>query len=144
MGYMLLLLTAAVMAVCTAQDLRRKRISAKYVFLFIAFNLFLAMMNRNSWKDMLMGMLLGISLFGTSMVTGGKIGKGDALIVMGVGIYLGIWMALLMFFCSLILSCLYGGYLLKKKKGWSCQMAFLPFLFVPYGGILMLRICGSV
>lgn len=142
--YILLLFTAAVMAVCTAQDVRKKKISANYVFLFIACNLFLAMMNKNGWKDMLTGMVPGISLFGISMVTRGKIGQGDALIVTGAGIYLGIWMTLLMFFCSLVLSCLYGGYLLKKKRGWSCQMAFLPFLFVPYGGILMLRICGGI
>lgn len=121
-----------IMAVCTGEDICRKQIHTRNLALFIPANFLLAWCSRNEWKMMAAGAVLGIIFFVISICTEEKIGKGDAVLIIGMGINLGFWTALVVVFLALCEVCIYGLIFLRKRKGWSYEIAFVPFLLVPY------------
>lgn len=122
----------AIMIVCTIEDICNKRIHTVWIAAFTGLNFFLAWYSKTDWKDMAAGLVMGIVLMVISICTDEKIGKGDAFIVAGMGVYLGFQTVLMIVFAALILVCLYGGIFWRRKKGLAYEVAFIPFLLVPY------------
>lgn len=127
------------MVVCTVRDILKKRIYLGETGVFVVANLVLAWCEQIDWKSMILGMLLGVIFMVVSLCTKERVGKGDAILIMGAGIYLGFIEALIVVFTALLLASVYGCFLLWKKKGWSCEMAFVPFLLIPYTGAVILQ-----
>lgn len=129
------------MLVCMAEDIYRKQVHVVYLTVFVLANLIMAWCNQNSWKMTAAGSILGVLFLSISICTEEKIGKGDAVFIGGMGIYLGFWSALMVVFLALILVCLYSLIFLKKKKGWSYEIAFVPFMLVPYAVVVVYQLC---
>ncbi|MDO5410912.1 MAG: hypothetical protein Q4F21_10760 [Lachnospiraceae bacterium] len=123
---------AAVMAICVRGDLIVKQIRVEWIWVFIGINSMLAWCLHGNLKTSISGLALGILFWIISIGTAEKIGKGDAGMISGIGIYLGFWKTLAIVFTALLMASVYGMVLLKQKKGWTCKMAFIPFLCIPY------------
>lgn len=130
------------MVVCTIRDIKRKQVGLGEMSLFMIANLILACCEAIECKNMILGMVLGVLFLLISIATRERVGKGDAILIMGAGIYLGFIELLVVVFVALLLASGYGFFLLWKKKGWSYEMAFVPFLLFPYTGAVILRFFG--
>ena len=126
------------LTLCAVRDILQKQIYISEIIAFALINLILAWYEKIGWGAMVFGVLPGIVLFLVSVCSREKMGKGDAFLVMGAGIYLGIVKIFLVVFAALLLSSVYGLFLLWKKKGWAYEIAFVPFLLVPYTGAVIL------
>lgn len=81
------------------------------------------------YKDMLLGMAIGVFFLAISILTEGKIGKGDSLYLIALGMLLGFQKMMIISTVALLLSALVGVMLLISKKGTKkTQLPFLPFL----------------
>lgn len=127
------------MIVCTIEDVLKKQICLRETGIFVAANLVLAWCERVGWRMLISGMVLGIFFMIISICTKEKIGKGDAILIMGTGSYLGGMGGLIVVFSALLLALVYGLFLVWKKKGWAYEMAFVPFLLIPYTGAVVLH-----
>ena len=76
---------------------------------------------------------IGMIMYGISLISGEKIGKGDALLLGVTGIFLGFWANLVVLW---IASCLIaaGGVVavLVLHKGKEYELPFVPFLFAGF------------
>lgn len=83
------------------------------------------------------GMLFGGILIGVSKISKGQIGMGDAVVFTITGVVFGFWNNLFLLFYSLVLSAIYAGILLLKKKIHKKQsIAFLPFVAIGMLGVI--------
>lgn len=128
--------------ICTVEDWRRKSISVIYTAVFLAANMLLAYCQKLEITFVLAGFMVGVFFFLVSLGTGEKIGKGDALFIMGIGVCFGFYRTLGVVFLALLMSSIYGAWmsLAKKRRPWSCEIAFIPFLWIPYTILLFLQI----
>lgn len=131
------------MIVFTVEDISRKQIHTVRLAVFILLNFILAWSNQTDWITIVAGAILGILFLIISICTKEKIGKGDAIIIGGIGIYLGFQAALMIVFVALLMICIYGLFFVRKKNGWSCEIAFVPFLLVPYASAVILQLYNS-
>lgn len=77
------------------------------------------------------GLLVGGLLFAGSLLSGEKIGRGDAIVFGILGVLLGPFETLLLLMVSLSFSAVYSVCLLVKKKAKKGDaIAFLPFVFL--------------
>lgn len=84
------------------------------------------------------GILVGVILLGISYITRQKIGAGDGLLVMILGAYLGFEGIGVMLLYALTLSAIWSGLLLIiKKVNRHYTIAFIPFIFISYIGVLI-------
>ena len=127
------------LALCSAEDIRRSRIRLNPLLAFGILGIFLHMLWRmQSIEDLLMGMTVGVALLFVSVLTGGKIGVGDAVLLMVTGIYLGLRQNLELFLYGLFLCSLWAlGLLILRKKNRKDSVPFVPFLRAAYMGILV-------
>lgn len=128
--------------ICTIEDWRQKNISVICTAIFLAANMLLAYCQKHEIAFMLTGFMVGVLFFLISLGTGEKIGKGDALFIMGIGVCFGFYQTLGVVFLALLMSSIYGVwmYFVKKSRSWSCEIAFIPFLWIPYTILLFLQI----
>lgn len=134
---------AAVMSMltlCSAQDIKKKQIRLHPVLLFGILGIILHMLFRmQSIENMLLGMSVGVTLLVLSKLTGGRIGAGDAVLLIVTGIYLGFEQNMQLFFSGLLLSGIWAlGVLVLKKKSRKDSIPFIPFLLAAYMGMLVL------
>ncbi|MCI8401812.1 MAG: hypothetical protein HFI38_06935 [Lachnospiraceae bacterium] len=86
--------------------------------------------------DTLAGAAAGILFWGFSCLTGERMGKGDALVILCLGLYLGFRVTLaVLLFALLLSSCAALYLLLVKKKAAQTAIPFIPFLT---GGLICL------
>lgn len=133
---MILKLTAAaavvLIGICSVIDAIRKIILMSHIMIFMILNGSMSYLSQNNWKFALSGAAVGIVLAAVSVLTRESLGKGDAFLVLGSGLYLGFFENLIMVFSALLLSSLYGLVLFAGKKNWKQEIPFTPFLAVPY------------
>lgn len=136
---------AAVMSMltlCSAEDIKKKQIRLHPVLLFGILGIILHMLFRmQSIENMLLGMSVGVTLLVLSKLTGGRIGAGDAVLLIVTGIYLGFEQNMQLFFSGLLLSGIWAlGVLVLKKKSRKDSIPFIPFLLAAYMGMLVLAL----
>lgn len=86
--------------------------------------------NRNIW-DILAGMFIGVVLYFISVITKGKIGRGDGVLFMVTAVYLGFWNNLVLLWIACILAGVVGSVMMiffKKKKDY--KLPFVPFVLL--------------
>lgn len=84
------------------------------------------------------GLLIGILLLGISYITRQRIGVGDGLLIMILGVYLGFEVIGVVLLYALTLSAIWSVLLLIiKKVNRHYEVAFIPFIFVSYIGVLI-------
>jgi leader peptidase (prepilin peptidase) / N-methyltransferase len=84
------------------------------------------------------GVLIGFTLLGISYITRQKIGVGDGLLIILLGANLGFEGIILVLLYALTLSALWSAALLIiKKVNRHYTIAFIPFIFISYIGVLI-------
>ena len=84
------------------------------------------------------GLAAGSLFWLFSRLSDGQLGEGDALVIVCLGLYLGLWKSLTVVLAALFLSSGVALYLfLFRRKPSRTAMPFLPFLAA---GFLILRI----
>lgn len=127
------------LTLCTAQDIRKKQIRLNPLLFLGILGILLHMLWRiHSIENLLLGMSVGIVLLVVSILTGGKIGAGDAVLLIVTGIYLGLEQNLELFFCGLLMCsvCSLALFVFRKKSR-KDSIPFVPFLLAAYMGMLV-------
>ncbi len=119
-------------------DYRKKEIARKVLILMILLvGVNYLLYQPISIQSSLGGLMLGIVLLLLSVITKEKIGKGDAYLIMVLGGYLGISRISLVLLYALTLCAILSGLLLIcKKVKREYRVAFVPFIFVGFIGVL--------
>lgn len=119
-------------------DYKKKEVASKALLLMIALvatNYLLY--HPVSIQSLLGGLILGVLLYLISVITKEKIGKGDAYLIMVLGIYLGFsQVSLLLLYALTLCAILSGVLLIGKKVRREYRVAFVPFIFIGFIGVL--------
>ena len=91
--------------------------------------------------ELLLGLLPGIFLLAVSLVTGDKLGKGDAMVFLVCGIYLGLYQTILLLMFSLFVTGVCGCFcILLRKASYQSALPWMPFVFA---GFLFMQLTGA-
>ncbi len=111
------------------QDVRTKKISYIWFLVNVPLAILISYISGMGLLDMLYGLLVGGALLALALISGDRIGKGDALVVLVMGIYLGISGCFFSLLLALFLSAIFGaGLVLFRKKSPKAHICFTPFL----------------
>ena len=86
------------------------------------------------------GAVLGLLFLLISICTHERIGKGDGFLILGTGVYMGFWASFMIVFAAMLLVCIYGLFVIKKKRGWKYEIPFAPFLAASYIMAVILQV----
>lgn len=123
-----------ILLVCGIQDIRNKKISLWIISLGALLTVAgIILCGSLSVAETIGGMGVGAVVLLISMVTKGKIGLGDGLILCVTGLVLGFWGNIELFGLALLLAAVVSIFLLvfqlaNRKK----SIPFVPFLFLGY------------
>ncbi len=111
------------------QDLREKRISYLWLLINALVAIVVSCVCGMEIPDMLLGLIPGGILLLASLVTGDRIGRGDACIVLIMGIYTGLSTCFFSLLLALILSAVFGVVMvILGRFGMKRGVIFTPFL----------------
>lgn len=128
------IITGTMLMVCGIQDLRSKRVTLWIIVISLILNsICLPFCNSINLPDIVGGVTIGIAVIILSIGTGGKIGKGDGMLLCATGMGLGFWGNLELFAIALLLAAIVSIILLaarlaNRKK----SIPFVPFLLLAY------------
>lgn len=127
------------LTLCSAEDIKKKQICLNRVLFFGILGILFHMLWRmQSIENLLLGMSVGVVLLFLSVLTGGRIGAGDAVLLIVTGIYLGLEKNLELFFFGLFLCSIWAlGLLVLRKRNRKDSIPFVPFLLAAYMGMLV-------
>ncbi len=123
------------------EDIKSHLVDMRKVAMFAIAGLLLQIiLKEEGLMSLVMGILAGGFVYLVSLVSREKIGKGDAFIVMTMGIYMGFSDLIKSLWLASILAAA-GGLLIiaLKKKNLRYEMPFVPFLL---GGYLIVYSCS--
>lgn len=122
---------------CLIADMRRQKIPALYLmaslmgsFLFVFWRI---SGGEETMSDLFLSVMPGVFLLLTAAIAPGRIGAGDGVVFLVIGLLVGCRNAFVILFLALLLTAGYGGYLLiRKKADRSYALAWMPFIFSGY------------
>lgn len=122
---------------CAVSDFRRKEIPILFLTVVtavaVAAVLWRIVNGDYTVNECLLSLLPGVFLLLVFVVTGGKIGIGDGVVFIIIGLMIGCMSAFVVMFLSLIFSATWGGYLmLRKKVGKDTSIPWMPFVLAGY------------
>jgi len=127
------------LGISSVTDIKRKQISLFVVSGgFVAGVLFCLFKNPEGERmlSIFTALFPGIFLMSVSVLSEGKVGMGDGLIVCVGGLFLGFEKAMEWLFIASVICALYGfGIVLIQRKNTKTELAFVPFLFLATVGI---------
>ncbi len=127
----------------SAEDIKRKTVPVIPIMGWGIFAIVLHLISgKNDIISMAVGMIPGAIAYVLSVLTKEKIGKGDAVLLIVTGLYMGFWENVFMLWVGLIFAAI-GGIvaivMFKRKRG--DELPFVPFLFAGY---LVILVCNGV
>ncbi|HBI72699.1 MAG TPA: hypothetical protein DDY59_05865 [Lachnospiraceae bacterium] len=133
------IIIGVLLLLCSIQDVRRKKLSlwviltgAVLIGICMPFSTSLSLLDRFG------GVIVGVGVIGISLLTGGKIGMGDGLLLCVTGIGLGFWGNMELFAAALaaaaVVSILLLVFRLANRKK---SIPFVPFLLFSFLSILV-------
>jgi len=91
------------------------------------------------------GVGVGVVMLAFSILSKEKIGKGDALIVMVSGLYLGFMNTLVLVWFSSILAAIFGLITLRKYDNYrEAELPFVPFILIGYMILFTIKSFGGI
>ncbi len=119
------------LGICSIEDVLEKQVSLLVVAMFSIVAIGMRVY-ENNWNTMeiIGGVAVGVFVYILALCTGEKVGKGDAVLLMGTGLYLDFWSNLILLWVASSAAGVYSLLLMlcrKKRKGY--RFAFVPFLF---------------
>lgn len=126
--------------ICALIDLKTKKVEGLLLVVFAAAGIILYLIVRPvGLIEEMTGVLMGAAFILIWHVTGGKIGLGDALLMVVTGIFLGGKDNAALIMGAMLLAALYSGFMLMiKKADRTKEIAFVPFLFLSYLGMAVI------
>lgn len=130
-------LTGMFLIPCTIFDIRNKGISKRYLIIamivVLATEGILIIKEERSITDLFIDIMPGIFLLLITGITKGKMGAGDGIVFLILGLMIGYFPALMVMTAALFLSGIYGGYLmLVKKASRTLTIPWMPFVLMAY------------
>ena len=127
-------------------DIRTKQVKVLEIMFFgvlgILFNL---ICKPYSLINVAGGVMVGGLLYLFSVLSKEKIGKGDSLIVMVSGLFLGFHNTLLLLWVSSLIAAIIGTVIVKKHgKEMDLELPFIPFLLIGYLVICIVNTLGGL
>lgn len=120
-----------VLTMLTYTDIRKRRIPILPVLGMGAVLFALHVVAEKNVFKILCGMIPGMLLLLFSLLSKEKIGMGDAVLLVCLGMGYSFEQVLSMFFCALVLAAVVSGVLLSLKKvGRKTEIPFVPFLLL--------------
>ena len=118
----------------TLLDLRKKEVNISLCIIFALVGLIYEIfISKTDILSIILGIIPGIFLMLTSIVTNEEIGKGDAVILGIIGIFLGLKKSILVLIYALFMTVIIGGILLLiRKKNKKYKIPFVPFILFSY------------
>lgn len=127
------------LGICTYEDIRKKQVEVLSVLAFGILGVLIHMINQSTTiLNILGGMAIGLVVYVISLLSKEKIGKGDALIIAISGIYIGFWDNLILFWGATTIAGMIGLIYIAFGRR-NKELPFVPFLFITYVGILILK-----
>lgn len=121
------------LAGCLVQDIRSGAISVRWLALHALLAVLTVYFAGMRLAEPAAGLLPGVLLFCAAMITRERIGKGDAGLVLILGIYLGLWGCLSVLLLGCVLCVLFGGCMvLSHRLSPGRAVIFTPFLSAGY------------
>ncbi len=123
-----------ILGLCSYRDIREKHLRTGVLLSAAVLGLWMHLwFERIGLWDMAGGMAVGISLYLVAYLSGEKIGKGDALLVMVCGIFLGFWETIVLLWIAFLFAGLFGFVFMKVQHvGRNHELPFVPFLLLGY------------
>ena len=139
-SFILQLIVLLFLAVFTFYDLKYKRIPAWLLLLMAITGIIYVIRIGDYWNvSRYMGSSVGLLFLGFSILSHEAIGKGDALLFLILGWFLGMYLLIFLLFVAFTFSAIFSMVLLFMKKGnYKTSIPFLPFLYIAFGGICLL------
>lgn len=118
----------------TLIDLRKKEVNISLcISVALVGLIYEIFISKTDILSIILGILPGIFLMLTSIVTNEEIGKGDAAILSIIGIFLGLKKTILVLIYALFSTIIIGGILLLiRKKNKKYKIPFVPFILFSY------------
>lgn len=129
------MLCMLMLALCSYEDLRRKKISCNYPVVIAGVILFLqVVVFQQGIRKLFSGVVIGLIILIIGVVSKGRIGLGDGILVCITGLTLDFWGNLNMVYYALILAAIVSLLLMfLKRLSRKQSIPFVPFLFLSYG-----------
>lgn len=128
------------MAAASVVDIRKKKIPLILMLVLIGFAFIMHFLyGRLSIIEMAFGAVIGVFLLIISLLSHEKIGLGDGIIFVAVGLFLGFFGSLMVLWYSSLISAIAGLVILivKKKKKEGIEDVTLPFAPCVLVGIIL-------
>ena len=118
----------------TLIDLRKKEVNISLcISVALVGLIYEIFISKTDILSIILGILPGIFLMLTSIVTNEEIGKGDAAIFSTIGIFLGLIKTILVLIYAIFSTIIIGGILLLiRKKNKKYKIPFVPFILFSY------------
>lgn len=131
----------SMLAICSLFDLWKKQIPMVILLVFgITGILYQIYYGKLPLPDVFFGVMVGTALYVISIVSGEKIGKGDAMMLMSSGLYMGFWKNItLLWLGSAMAGVVCMVMYLCMKKGKDATVPFAPFLLGAYLVLWLVR-----
>ncbi|HWT74742.1 MAG TPA: prepilin peptidase [Mobilitalea sp.] len=128
------IILGAMLLICGIQDARKKKIS---VWIIAAGTILvggcLPFIHHILLIDRIGGVAVGVLIIMTSLITGGKIGLGDGILLCVTGLGLGFWGNLELFAIALLLAAIVSiGLLILRLADRKKSIPFVPFMLLGY------------
>ena len=122
------------------QDVRSRKIGVWLICAFGICGVFCHLIfQKGEYRSLLGGIAIGAAMMLVSVLTRGRVGLGDGMVLFVTGIFLGFEQNLMLFAASQMLTACFALFLFVfRKKGKSYEIPFIPFLLVSYVGLLAL------
>ena len=88
---------------------------------------------KQKLEAILFSMIIGVTLLVAAKISNQRIGYGDGIIFLILGLWIGFWDGISLLFFSLILSSIISVYLIiVRRKGRDYRIPFIPFVTAAY------------
>lgn len=137
-------IVAVLLGICSYTDIKERVVSLKILacFLIISIGLMIALNGCAgiTFKSVIFSVLPGLGMLAASRLLKEAIGTGDAYLLILTGFMIGTERNVILILCALMFSAVYAGILLiLKRKNKYDSIPFVPFLFVSYILILIIK-----
>lgn len=131
-----------ILALESISDIKNKSISIWHMIVFGVLGVVVnGIMYYQSLQSLIGGVVIGVLVLVFAFFSRGAIGKGDGVIFICIGIYLGLSKSLRLLFYSLIAAALVGGlYILVKKKSIKTQIPFVPCILIAHIAMTLMEV----
>lgn len=119
---------------CAITDLKSKTIPIWWTVVFgISAMIYQIFWKKQKLEAILFSMIIGVTLLVAAKISNQRIGYGDGIIFLILGLWIGFWDGISLLFFSLILSSIISVYfIIVRRKGRDYRIPFIPFVTAAY------------